>query len=150
MSPSWHERIRAVLIPDRISVRRIPRGLRPRPGVPEETEVLADESGLSQAAALADCLERLKVRDARIHVVLASEFVRLAVLPAGKLAGETQRQALARIVFRRIHGAAAEGWTVCLSPAGKDEPVLACAVESELVDALKVACAPYGRLRPLG
>lgn len=146
MSPSWHERIHVVLMPDRIVVRRIPRGLRPRLGAPEEIGVAIDDTAASQVGALAACLGRWKVHGAHIHVALASEFVRFAVLPAGKLSGEAQRQALARIVFRRVYGAAAEAWTLCASAAGREEPILACGIETTLMDAAKAACAAHGRL----
>lgn len=149
MSPSWHERIHAVLMPDRVSVWRIPRGLRARPGVPEHIELAIDDTGTTQVGLLAACLDRWKMSNTRIHVALAGEFVRFAVLPAGKLSGETQRQALVRIVFRRIYGAASDAWTLCVSAGGPNEALLACGIDTTLFDALKVACASHGRLASL-
>lgn len=152
MSLSWHDRIQAVLTPDRVSIRHQPRGFARPAQTHSEIFTATAGDGSSAIAALQAQLDRWKVKGARIEVILSNHFVRFAVMPAGKLTDESQSNKLARIVMRNTYGPLAEQWMVCCEPVRDDSTSLACGIDHPLFDDLIRVCANHGRLvsvRPL-
>jgi hypothetical protein len=82
---------------------------------------------------------------ADVTVVLSSFFVRYTVVPGSDaLSGMDQRLAFTRHCFSETYGADAEGWAVRASGSSTGKPLLACAVERALIDAIDQAMNRLG------
>jgi hypothetical protein len=78
----------------------------------------------------------------QVRAVLSNHFVRYAAIPASaEASGRAEELALARFYFTKMHGERAKAWELRLSPARGNAPRLACAIDRELLHALK-ACFP--------
>lgn len=74
----------------------------------------------------------------KLSVVLSSHFVRYAVLPWSEALGsEEEWLAFARHTFSSVYGAAADSWHCRVSPAGREEPRLASAIDAALLESLR-------------
>ena len=83
MSPSWHDRLRIGLTPDRLLAAAYGRGMRPRL-VKTETVALPSPGAdpwSSAVVALPGMIATLGLRRPQVTVVLSNAFVRYAVLP---------------------------------------------------------------------
>lgn len=152
MSPLWRDEVQLLLTPRRVALRRRARGLRPVLVQAAQSD-LAHGQDLHWSApldALAALLRSAAARGADATVVLSSHFVRHSLVPESELL-VTHDDALrfARHNFMRIHGAAAERWSVRVSEGDGAEggSGLASGVEQELVDALRALLVAHG-LRP--
>lgn len=82
---------------------------------------------------------------ARVDVVLSNELMRFAVLPwVAGLDGADERDGLARHAFAAAHGSAAETWELRFSDQAWGAPLLASAVDAELLAALRDRLAEHG------
>lgn len=134
MLPSWRSKhLRIGLGPDRI----ILTGARPLE-VPQ-----GDGGWRSSLGALDELLASRKAAEA--SVVLADAFTRYVLLPWNEtLKSAEQWLALARHRFAGLHGARAAEWQVEVSETAPSGPRLACAIDKELLDALKAKFASSG------
>jgi hypothetical protein len=95
-----------------------------------------------------DELSRL-ASNARLTVVLSNHFVRYALLPwSDALGTEEEWCAYAEHAFLQTYGSVAAEWHLHTSPAGRDAPRIACAVDRALFDSLRavpgvVSIQPY-------
>lgn len=140
MSPSWRDRLRIGLCPDRVLLAAYRRGMRPRL-LKAEAVVLAAPDAPSWKAAL-DALPALiagaGVHRPQITVVLSNHFVRYAVLPPNPaLKNDETWQALARHRFASVHGPVADVWTVRLSRRSFGGTRVAAAIDTALLDGLE-------------
>jgi len=98
--------------------------------------------------ALLHAAERWPGTRVRASVVLSNHFVRYALIPASPDAsGGAEELALARFHFVKMHGERAKTWDLRLSPARGAAQRLACAIDSELLEALKACFAKSGGAR---
>ncbi|HEX9184394.1 MAG TPA: hypothetical protein VF876_14160 [Burkholderiales bacterium] len=148
MSPRWRDEIHLLLTPGRVALRRYARGLRPALAQDQWREVpgapLRWEPALEALEAL---LAAAPARGADATVVLSSHFVRYCLVPQSELLATREDEArFARHNFIRIHGAAAEGWSVRVSAADgvAGGSGVASAIEQELVDALRELARRHG------
>jgi hypothetical protein len=122
--------------------------LLPLSGVPVDQE----EPGVEQADpwrpsvdALVNLLGPDRGRPAELEVVVSSHFVRYALVPWSEdLVRDVERVAFARIAFRDVYGPMVDRWEVCLDEQPAGQPVLACAIDRELLAALGSAAAGIG------
>jgi hypothetical protein len=146
VSPRWRDEIHLLLTPGRVALRRYARGLRPALAQDLWREV-AGAPTLHWAPAL-EALESLlaaaPARGAEATVVVSSHFVRYCLVPQSELLVTREDEArFARHNFIRVHGAAAEAWSVRVSGAAQGA-ALASAIEQQLVDALRALLERHG------
>lgn len=142
------------LAPDRVELARVHSGLRGAVVGEAQARVCVPEAGAKPWTAALATLEQLlgeptaKAGEAR--VTLSNHFVRYLVLPwDSALLGTDELHAAATQHFERVFGDTAVEWELRVSPGEFGEPVLACAIDRALLQALD-ACigrAPGGRLR---
>jgi len=81
----------------------------------------------------------------RLEVVLSGHFVRYALIPWSEdLVGDDERMAFAKLAFRDIYGAAADGWDLCLDEQPSGQRSFACAVDRALMVGLRDAATSVG------
>jgi hypothetical protein len=122
--------------------------LQPLLGVPVEQE----EPGAEQAEpwrasidALVNLLGPDRSRSTELEVVMSSHFVRYALVPwSESLIRDAERLAFARVAFRDIYGPVVDRWEVCLDDQPAGQPVLACAMDRDLLAGLRSAAAGVG------
>ena len=149
MLPRWRDEVQLLVTPGRVALRHFARGLRPE-AVQNAHLDAAGTPALTWAPAL-DALEALlqsaPSRGADATVVVSSHFVRYGLVPASDLLVTQEDEVnFARQNFVRVHGAAAEGWSVRVS-GGARGGALASGIEQALVDALRALVERHG-LRP--
>lgn len=150
----WRDHIAIALSPERVTLARLARGLRPRVTLKRSEAVQPLPGGVAWGAALAKLTQILgepEWQNADATVVLSNHFARYACIPWNeKVSGEDEQLALARHRFAHIYGVAAQqGWELRLSAAQgatlgatpTAAPRLACAVDGGLLEALHQAAA---------
>lgn len=84
-------------------------------------------------------------RPAHVRVTLSSRLVRYALVPWNDaLSDAAEEAAFARHFFERVHGEAAAQWEMRVSADRAGAPMLACAVDAQLLNALREAFAAAG------
>jgi hypothetical protein len=148
-SPGLRDELGVALFPDRLIIARVGGGWSRRikhkeiislapaaPDAPKWQPALAALAGKVQAGALAG---------ADVTLVLSSHFVHYVLVPWSELLSSDEEQlAFARSRFVRVHGNAANGWSLRLSQAEPRQPRLACGTEEALIDALNELMSPIG------
>ncbi|MDL1862565.1 hypothetical protein FBR04_16285 [Betaproteobacteria bacterium PRO7] len=144
MSSPWRETLHLLLAPHRVALRRSARGW--RPAIVQSAHAEIDSGDVHWAAAvdaLAALLASAPARGADAHVIVSNHFVRYALVPDNVLlVTQDDRLRYARHNFVRVHGPAAERWSVRVG--GAAGAAIASAVEPELVDALRALLARNG------
>jgi hypothetical protein len=143
VSPSWRERVSITLAPERVTLLRYSRGMRPA----RKDHKSIDCGPAGDRAAWQGSIEAL--REALVHpntgagdarVVLSNHFVRYLVLPWNPaLAGEREERSFAAARFQQVYGEVARTWAVRLSRGKSGAPALAAAVEQAFLDAIKAS-----------
>ena len=95
--------------------------------------------------ALDASLGTVASRGDAVALCLSNRWVRYAVLPwqAG-VSSAAELEQLARLRFEQRHGAAVAGWTIRCCDGGWGAPLLACAVDSALLEGLRERLAGHG------
>jgi hypothetical protein len=126
VSRLWRDELRVGVCPDRLVVARQARGMPRR--ISREIVV----SGPDPVAALKSI-----AGEASVTVILSNHFVRYAVLK-GSRALKSQRDwdAYAQHALGSTYGGEAARWRILQCPTDVDDERIACAVGSELSDAL--------------
>jgi hypothetical protein len=100
--------------------------------------------GLAVATFERNLEEARLPRRSRVSCVLGGELVRYCIVPWNPSAmSANARRAFAAHCFKEVYGDSVSGWTVQLDEPRFGEPVLACAVDSALVD--RLAALLHGR-----
>ena len=145
MSLLWRDRIGIALGPERVTLVRLARGLRPRVMAKRSETVLPQSGDAAWRAALDKLVKILALpewQNADATVVLSNHLVRYACIPWNEsVSGEDEQLALARHRFTHIYGDAAQGWELKLSSAQNSAPRLASAVDAGLLDAIRQSLA---------
>lgn len=90
--------------------------------------------------ALAGVLGREHARLSGLEVVVSSHFVRYALIPwSESLVRDAERLAFARFAFRDVYGNLVDRWDICLDDQPAGQPALACAIDRELLVAIRSA-----------
>jgi hypothetical protein len=145
----WRDELEIGFGPARIELVRRGRGLRPRV-TDADSVVVGDGSGAGWRPALETlrgALAAARWRNAGCRVVLSNHFVRYLLIdwPQG-LRGAAEREALLRLRFRAVYGERSQDWRLAVSGTEAGTRGLACAVEDELLAALRETLAA-ARLR---
>lgn len=144
MSSPWRETLHLLLAPHRVALRRFARGW--RPSIVRSAHAEVDGGDVHWAAAvdaLAALLAAAPARGADAHLIVSNHFVRYALVPdSALLVTQDDRLRYARHNFVRVHGAAADRWSVRIGGAGGAS--IASAVEPELITALRALLARNG------
>ena len=139
------ERLLIGLSPGAIACVRLRGRLRSR--IAGKTLIACDPAPAGQPwqGALA-ALQQLDLGAAAVSVVLSNHFVRYALVPwSDALRGPAEEEAYVRHHFVRVHGERAKSWAVRWS--GGTGARLACAVDAELVAALRACVAKQAKAR---
>lgn len=143
MSPWWLEEVRVAIHAggvDGAVLRRIDGKL-----LRHETVALGEEGGESLPALLPELLARLRVAKRPTRVVLSNALARFLVLPWQDVLGsEEEWLEFARHAYADIYGDAAADWRIRLASQGYGRPMLACAIEEELVQGVASAVRQGG------
>lgn len=148
MSPSLPERrigfaaLRARIAPQRARLAVGPQGATLHPAAGEPISVAVSWPRRSAppleviAGTLGPLFDRLPL-GAVVSVAVADAWARTQILdlPAG-LRGSAEREAFVQLAFRETYGAAADGWRIACEPSMPGQPLVACALDGSLVDAL--------------
>ena len=107
----------------------------PAPGAPVWSGALA---------ALERTIDKLPATAASVRVVLSDLFVTYSIVPwRPGLNGESARRIALDDHFLNVFGDAAKGWVINASHEREGHPLLACAVDSSLLMALRTLWARY-------
>ncbi len=80
----------------------------------------------------------------RLHVVLASDFVRYLTLPPQPIAmSSAERLAYAIAAYREVYGAVADGWDVRLDDTAPNKVIMVAAIDEKLLEALSQISLKY-------
>lgn len=155
MSLLWRDQVRLGVGPDRLVLAAYRRGVHPRLVRKDILRVdaadAADAAVPWQAAidAVPSSLAGLATQRPDVSVVLSNMFVRYALLPWNPaLRTEAEWLALARHRLESVHAESAGQWEVRVTETMRGGPLVACAVEQSLLDALEAKISE-GRARLL-
>jgi hypothetical protein len=145
------ESLRIALGPDRVDAVRLRRGWRGVTAIERQSVACAAAAGAASWRPAIDTLSAVlpgaKARARGACVALADHFVRyLLVSWRTDLRDASEYEALARIRFREVYGAASDGWAIRLVPTRFGAPYVACAMDQDLLDELRAVFARH-RLR---
>lgn len=135
------EELRVALAPDRVDLVRLERGWRGFSIARQQSIACEPAAGdppwRAAIDVLASALAGARGGAKSARVVLSDQFARYMLVPwRTDLRNESEIEALARIRFKEVRGAAADAWEIRLAPTRFGAPYLACAVDHELLLAL--------------
>lgn len=142
MLPSLRDRYTAGFCPDRVVFARRRRGLgrvvdlkHIEPCPPEEPGA---PSWLEPLNALERVVKRADVHSGGLTVVLSNHFVRYLLIPWNdEIASREEFDNYARACFENVFGQGAQSWDVRVAPGKAGAPRLGCAIDRELLGALR-------------
>ena len=145
MSLLWRERILMSLASAEVCWLRLSAALKPQVIAKRSLRVdpgYGPEPWQGALAALRTEAEAWRKDRVSVTIVLSNHFVRYALVPQGTtVSGAEEEQALAHHYFARVHGEQGRAWDVRLSDARSSRPKVACAIDADLLAALR-ACFP--------
>jgi hypothetical protein len=142
------ERLRIGLGPDRVDCVRLGpwprRRVLRRSGAPF-TARPPEPAWQPALDVLDESLGAVASRGDAVELRLSNRWVRYGVLPwhAG-VTGSAELEQLARLRFEQHHGNAVAGWTIRCCDDGFGRPLLACAIDTALLEALQERLAAHG------
>jgi hypothetical protein len=145
---AWAEHIDVVLRPNEL---RLERRSKLTPWRSQDARVFnvapvaSGEAWRASIERLAPALRDMRVRRARLHVVVSDHFVRYALTAwNANLVADSERLAFARVAYRNIYGSPADTWDLCLDQQPAGQASLVAAMDRGLVQALRDAAAGQG------
>ena len=149
MLPRWSDVADVRINADGVGVLLSHRGRHGR--VTHRWSGVADERPLLEVVR--DELRRLPPRTP-VHLRVSNHLVRYALVPFNAaVVGAAATQAVARQVFRHVHGAVADGWAVSVTDAAPGAPRVAAAIDGTLqqglIDAARAAHVHVAAIEPL-
>lgn len=151
MSLLWRDQVRLGVGPDRLVVAAYRRGVHPRLVRKDilRVEPAESESWRASVEAIPPALTTSATQRPDVSVVLSNTFVRYALLPWNPaLRTDAEWVALARHRLQSVHAEVPGEWEVRVTETMRGGPLVACAVERSLLDALEAKIAE-GRARLL-
>lgn len=145
MSLLWRDQVRIGLGPDRLIFAGYRRGVHTRLVRKDIIEIHPDADQLYWRAAidaLPAALAAYGPGKPDVTVVLSNCFVRYALLARNSaVRNEAEWIAVARHRMTSVHGKIAEGWEIRVTETARNGPLIACAVDSTLLDDLQAKVA---------
>ncbi len=147
MLPSWCDRLHIVLAPDRVSVQRLGKGLKPVQTFSQTLPCQASEEGepVWQPAlnALRELMEATPGR-AEAVVLLSNHFIRYQLIPIQPDLSLDEESAYVRFSFTEIYGEEANSWSLRWDAGLSLGPQVASAVDQSLLEALDALAVKSG------
>lgn len=146
MLPRWRDQASILFAPRRVTLRHLPRGL--RPAVRIATQPCGGGQGAEPwrepLATLGDTMRKLP-RGTTCRVIVSSWFARYALVPfSTTLVNRKANEALATHVFQHVHGEQAQAWACRVDPAAAGEKRVACALDAALANAIESVARSCG------
>jgi hypothetical protein len=145
MSPSWHSRLYVAISPERISMIKLGRGLKPALLAKHDEVIVPIGKQPSWQAALdrfAELLNQPEWQKAEVNVVLSNQLARFsAIIFGAQLKNYAAQEGFARHVLAQTYGAVVEQWVLRIQPGKAGTPGLVSALDQALLDGLQQACA---------
>ena len=145
MSPSWHNRLYVAISPERISMIKLGRGLKPVLRAKHDEEVTPISRQQPWRAVLerfAQLLSLPEWQKAEVNVVLSNRLARFAAITFGaQLKNYAAQEGFARHALAQTYGALVEQWVLRIQPGKAGTPSLVSALDQALLDGLQQACA---------
>lgn len=140
MSPLWRDQLRIFLYPDKVTIVRVRKGLRPkeesRQSIPCEP-VAELAPWFAPLNTLMQWLGETKPQKTDVTVILSNHFVRYCLLPwSAEIGSAEEEMVFARIHFEKIFGDVVSQWSLRVSDAPYQSSRLASAVDQELLTGL--------------
>lgn len=147
MSPSWNKRLRVTISPERISLLKLGRGLKPQLLAKHDEAINASSSQPAWRAAL----ERLDTilsepawQNAEVDIVLSNRLVRYAPIQLDpQLKDPAAQVAFAKYSLTQIYGPVVKQWESRIQRNKLGKSWLVCAVDKALLDRLRQVCAAH-------
>ncbi|SMF30867.1 hypothetical protein [Pseudogulbenkiania subflava] len=140
MSLSLNDRVKMALCPDRVILMRFSHGLHPHllaKCIVPCPEVEAASGWPAAVAVLREALKAPEWQKAATTLVISNHFVRYLLIPWNdQLSSDEEWLAMVRHCFRQVYGDAAERWECRWSGGGFGMPLIASAIDPELLLAL--------------
>ncbi|HEX4944873.1 MAG TPA: hypothetical protein VFV55_11010 [Usitatibacteraceae bacterium] len=137
----WRDELHIAIRPtELVRVRRTfgARGVRAEHATSPVEPAADNRAWRSAIDVLAQGVAQLAERPASVRIVLSNHFVRYAIAPwRDDMRSPAEREGFIRHCFRENYGDAAEGWVIRENPEPYGRASLACAVDRELVDAVR-------------
>lgn len=145
MSPSWHNRLFVAFSPERISMIKLGRGLKPTLLSKCDEAIVPVGTQTSWQAALdklAELLSKPEWQKAEVNVVLSNRLARFTTVTFGaQLNNYPAQEAFARHALTQTYGTAVEQWVLRIQIGKAGTPSLVSALDQALLDGLQQACA---------
>lgn len=147
MSPSWRSQLYIAISPERISLLRLGRGLRPKVLAKHDEAVgISGKQPAWQAALerLDAILSQPEWQDATVNVVLSNRLVNCAAIPFdAQLKDKSAQEAFARYSLAQTFGPAAAQWDLRIRRGKAGTPWLVCAVDKALLQQIRQICTTH-------
>lgn len=148
MLPSWHDRVQLALCPDRIILTRLGAGWRPSLTAKSIVPCGGGQAGIDWRPALSALRETLIDQTwsgAHATVVLSNHFVNYQLIPwHDNLANADEWRAMIRYSFQQVYGEFSDHWELRWSEGGFGRPLLASAIDPELLLETRAIVAENG------
>lgn len=147
MSPLWRNRLCIAISPERISLLKLGRGLKPKLLAKHDEAIsLSGRQSAWQAAVekLDTILSQPEWQNSEVDIVLSNRLVRYAAIPFdAKLKNDAAQQAFARYSLTQIYGSVAGQWELRIQRGKVGKPWLVSAVDKALLDQLRQVCVAH-------
>lgn len=140
MSLSLHDRVKMALCPDRVILARLSHGLHSR--LLAKRIVACSEAGAAPGwqpavTVLREVLKEQEWQQATGTLVISNHFVRYLLVPWNdQLSSPEEWRAMVQHCFHQVYGEVAEHWECRWSGGGYGMPLIASAIDPELLAAL--------------
>jgi len=145
MSLLWHNRLYVALSPERISLIKLGRGLKPVLLAKHDEAIVPvgkQPSWQAGLGRLSELLDQPEWQKTEVNVVLSNRMVRFAVITFGaKLKNYAAQEAYARHALTQTYGAVVEHWVLRIQHGRAGAPSLVSALDQALLNGVQQACA---------
>lgn len=145
MSPLWRNRLCIAISPERISVLKLGRGLKPKLlGHYDEVLSISGKQPIWQAAVekLAELLAKPEWNASEADIVLSNRLTQYTTITFNsELKKYSEQEAFARHVLTQTHGPIAGQWELRIQRGKENMPCLVSAIDRSLLESLRQVCA---------
>ena len=148
MLPLLHDQLRIGLFPDRVMMARVGKGWHPRTLenhiIPCASEPAGQHRWSASVAVLANALQEFNSGPADATVILSNHFAKYLLTPSwsNQLSSDKETAAYIRHCFMKVYGEPADNWSICICTGRSDELVVASAVDTALLEAIRESIKP--------
>lgn len=136
MLRSLTDEVRVYLSPERVVLIRQTGFIKKRI-VDQRVIQVEIPSWQSATHALAQALRNNQWKNARANLILSGGLAQFRLVSWDSRLSDDERLALLRHQFAEVYGEIANGWQITLGDNGYRKPALACAVDKQLIEAVR-------------